>query len=136
MIVRAPVALVTPRLAHLLEAPLHRLAERARREGVRLDPDVAAFLRDVRVLAGEYRRDLTAGLTDATCAGDAASDLSDDVDAGERTLSSMQVAEMAQISAHGVAEAARRGRLTGRRVDGAWRFRTVDVDAWLGEAQK
>jgi hypothetical protein len=137
MIVRGPLVLLTPKVCHMIEAPLHKAAERARAEGVRLDPEFLAFLRDVRTLAAEYRRgDLTGPVTGPTCTTSPASDDDPDIDDQERMLTSMEAAEIAGISAHGVAEAARRGRLTGQRIAGQWRFHQADVDVWTGASQR
>jgi hypothetical protein len=136
VIVAGPVALVTPKLAHAIEAPLGRAVEKARRDGVRLDEDVLALMRDVRHLAELYRRGVTGRVTDANRSSDAASDAGSEVEPGSRTLDSMEVSARAGISAHGVTEAARRGRLVGRRVEGRWTFSPEAVELWLRDRER
>jgi hypothetical protein len=120
----APLGLVTPELAHHLERMLHEEAARARRGGYVLPDCVVDHLATVRKLAAVYR----AQVTDAS---DANVTTSGDVSAVQTTLDSLGIAGMAGVSDHGIREAARRGRLPGRKVGGRWVFEEVDALAWL-----
>ena len=129
MILASPVALVTPKLAHHLERPLHDAAARAQRDGFDLPAEVGEFLADVRRLAELHRRKVT----DAT---DANVSESADVSPKPRKLDARVVGELAGVSRHGVADAARCGRLPGRRIGNRWEFDEIDVHEWLAKRAK
>ena len=124
MFLAAPLGLVTPELAHHLEKMLHEEAARARRGGYVLPDCVVDHLATVRKLAAAYR----AQVTDAN---DGNVSFASDVPAPRSTMSVQDLSGAAGVSDHGVREAARRGRLTGQRVGGRWRFDETDALAWL-----
>jgi hypothetical protein len=124
VILTGPTILVGPKLAHHLERVVHNEAEKARRNGYVLPDEVVELLGDLRRLAAIYR----ARVSDA---GDADVTRDSDVPAPRATLDSLGIADLAGVSDHGVREAARRGRLPGRKVGGRWVFEEVDALAWL-----
>lgn|GEM_PF-5775904 len=123
MIVREPVALVTPRLAHHIERALWEAAQRARLEGYVLPEEVVRFLHEVRELAERYRGTVPEGCDAGVTAPDAAAP-------PRRMLDTGMAGSLAGVSRHAVAAAARRGRLPGQHIGGRWLFDEADVLEW------
>lgn len=117
-------AVVSPKCAHHIERVLHDAAVKARRDGYLLPPEVTELLEDVRRLAALYRRQVSdASEVDLTEIGEVVPD--------RRMLTSEMVGKLAGISAHGVAEAARRKQIPAQLVNRRYEFDSTDVAAWL-----
>lgn len=117
-------------------AVLARAAVRARPAGTEVDPDVRRALaaleaaertlaaREFRAKPARFRGVGANGCADPALAASVSADtLPDQV--------TQHVARRAGCSEQAVRKAARSGQLAGRQVDGVWRFRPPDVDAWL-----
>jgi Helix-turn-helix domain len=129
MILRQPLGLLTPKVAHHIDRALWEgVAERARVNGYALPPDVVEFVADVRKLAEHYRRGVA---TDATDAG--VSQITDAEPDRRMMLGVRDVVLLCGLTESGVRDAARRSRLTGQQVGGQWLFDRTDVTAWMAE---
>lgn len=136
MIVRSPVLLCTPKVAHHIDRALFEAAERARREGAVLSEDVARFISEVHVLAEEYRR--ADGNVSAGGAMTRATDGTVRPGTGVTTLPDTlvgvgRVAELAGMTEGGVRHARRSGRLPGQLVGSRYLFHLADVEAWMAD---
>ena len=116
---------VLPRQAYYLERILTAAYERASRSGETVPDDMVDLLVDVRRLAERHIRQVREHQ-----ASDAGVSPSSDADADLFILTTSDVRHMSGVSVHGVADAARRGRLRGRQVDGRWRFTEIDAEEW------
>jgi hypothetical protein len=129
VIIGRPVALVTPKCAHHLEAPLERAAREARQAGYTLPAEIVELLSDVRRLAHIHRGQVS----EVT---DVATDALADAPVSDGTVGVAEVVALSAevglaITASGVRDAARLRRLVGSRIDGVWRFATEAVDTWI-----
>lgn len=123
-----PAVVVTPALAHRLEAMLAREESRAVVNGYTFTPEVVEFIRDVRRIAEVHRQVSTP----------ADGNVSADTDVSDRpvtlgTMSPSDAAEMLGLTAHAVRDLVRRGVLPAEKSGGRVVLDPTDVQQALAQ---
>ena len=127
--------LVSPRVAHAIVGVLNRALREADRGRTAVDGDVRLFVRAVQRADERYRAEIleASDVSDGyvmTSSSDPGAGEMIDVEAVVELVG--RLAPGREITGHGVRQAARCGRLTGRKAAGRWFFDEVDVLEWLG----
>ena len=125
--IEGPAVVVPARVAALLER--HLRLDRVRVEVRGADAELDAVLSDWAVVAKQHRQVSHQVSSIAPHTKPAAQSTADD----DPWLSARQVADLVGVTAVAVRKARRQGRLTGRHIDGAWKFHRDEVERWRSE---
>ena len=127
MKITSPMVIVDGETCHHLEAILEVGLRQYHRNGATVPESVLTFARDATAIAGHYR--LTVDGPNGVSGVDGVNHRPESTP--RRKMDSQEVAALAGISANGVREAVRTGRLIGKKCGRSLQFDSRDVNRWL-----